>query len=54
MFDSCTVITIGVFDNCHLHGGGKSCGLKDTRIGKVRIRLSTLETNRVYTHLYPL
>ena len=43
-----------MFDNCHLHGGGKSCGLKDTRIGKVRIRLSTLETNRVYTHLYPL
>ena len=54
VFDPCTVITIGVFDNCHLHGGDKSCGLKDTRIGKVRIRLSTLETNRVYTHLYPL
>ena len=54
VFDPCTVITIGVFDNCHLNGGDKSCGLKDARIGKVRIRLSTLETNRVYTHLYPL
>ncbi|KAK6162907.1 hypothetical protein DH2020_002748 [Rehmannia glutinosa] len=52
VFDPCTVITIGVFDNCQLQGG-KGVG-KDSRIGKVRIRLSTLETNRVYTHLYPL
>lgn len=49
VFDSCTVLTIGVFDNGHIHGGGK-----DSRIGKVRIRLSTLETDRVYTHSYPL
>ncbi|KAK3042301.1 hypothetical protein RJ639_001896 [Escallonia herrerae] len=49
VFDPCTMITIGVFDNGHLHGGGK-----DSRIGKVRIRLSTLETERVYTHSYPL
>ncbi|KAL3850082.1 hypothetical protein ACJIZ3_011964 [Penstemon smallii] len=49
VFDPCTVITIGVFDNGHLQGGGK-----DTSIGKVRIRLSTLETERVYTHSYPL
>ncbi|KEH30271.1 putative C2 domain, phosphoribosyltransferase [Medicago truncatula] len=51
VFDPSTVITIGVFDNNHLHGGDKS---KDSRIGKVRIRLSTLETDRVYTHSYPL
>ncbi|KAL3609132.1 hypothetical protein D5086_000152 [Populus alba] len=51
VFDPCTVITVGVFDNGHLHGGG---GGKDSRIGKVRIRLSTLETDRVYTHSYPL
>ncbi|CAN4118600.1 unnamed protein product [Withania somnifera] len=51
VFDPCTVITIGVFDNCHLHGGDKSGGgARDSRIGKVRIRLSTLETDRVYTH----
>lgn len=54
VFDPCTVITIGVFDNCHLHGGDKNGGAKDSRIGKVRIRLSTLETDRVYTHSYPL
>ncbi|XP_018625716.1 FT-interacting protein 3-like [Nicotiana tomentosiformis] len=54
VFDPCTVITIGVFDNCRPQGGDKSEGAKDSRIGKVRIRLSTLETGRVYTHSYPL
>ncbi|KAK9095844.1 hypothetical protein Sjap_021341 [Stephania japonica] len=51
VYDPCTVITIGVFDNCHINGDKES---KDQRIGKVRIRLSTLETERVYTHYYPL
>ncbi|KAH6759350.1 C2 calcium/lipid-binding plant phosphoribosyltransferase family protein [Perilla frutescens var. frutescens] len=50
VYDSCTVITIAVFDNCHINGKDG----KDQRIGKVRIRLSTLETDRVYTHAYPL
>ncbi|KAK9069214.1 hypothetical protein SSX86_013330 [Deinandra increscens subsp. villosa] len=54
VFDPCTVITIGVFDNCHLQGEGKPGVARDSRIGKVRIRLSTLETDRVYTHSYPL
>lgn len=54
VFDPCTVITVGVFDNGHIHGGDKGGGGKDSRIGKVRIRLSTLETDRVYTHSYPL
>ncbi|KAL3537346.1 hypothetical protein ACH5RR_000712 [Cinchona calisaya] len=54
VFDPCTVITIGVFDNCHLQGADRGGGVKDSRIGKVRIRLSTLETDRVYTHSYPL
>ncbi|KAL1225826.1 Multiple C2 domain and transmembrane region protein 6 [Cardamine amara subsp. amara] len=49
--DPCTVITIGVFDNGHINDGGES---EDQRIGKVRVRLSTLETDRVYTHYYPL
>ncbi|XP_057982484.1 FT-interacting protein 3-like [Malania oleifera] len=53
VYDPCTVITIGVFDNCHLHGA-KAEGVKDSKIGKVRVRLSTLETDRVYTHSYPL
>ncbi|KAE8098862.1 hypothetical protein FH972_016896 [Carpinus fangiana] len=55
VFDPCTVITIGVFDNCHLDGGGKAVASRDARIGKViRIRLSTLESDRFYTHSYPL
>ncbi|XP_057496715.1 FT-interacting protein 1 [Actinidia eriantha] len=54
VYDPCTVITLGVFDNCHLGGGEKPVAGKDSRIGKVRIRLSTLETDRIYTHSYPL
>ncbi|KAL6557508.1 Multiple C2 and transmembrane domain-containing protein 2 [Orobanche minor] len=55
VYDPCTVITLGVFDNCHLGGEkpGASSG-RDSRIGKVRIRLSTLEAHRIYTHSYPL
>ncbi|XP_052173892.1 FT-interacting protein 1 [Diospyros lotus] len=57
VYDPCTVITLGVFDNCHL-GNEKPAAaggaVKDSRIGKVRIRLSTLETDRIYTHSYPL
>ncbi|XP_031250537.1 FT-interacting protein 7 isoform X1 [Pistacia vera] len=52
VYDPCTVITIGVFDNNHINGSKDDA--KDQRIGKVRIRLSTLETDRVYTHYYPL
>ncbi|CAI9779448.1 unnamed protein product [Fraxinus pennsylvanica] len=52
VYDPCTVITLGVFDNCHL--GRNEKPENDSRIGKVRIRLSTLETDRIYTHSYPL
>ncbi|KQK01338.1 FT-interacting protein 1 [Brachypodium distachyon] len=57
VFDPCTVITIGVFDNCHVdkpQSGNTSVVVRDNCVGKVRIRLSTLETDRVYTHAYPL
>ncbi|KAM2719440.1 hypothetical protein EV2_040739 [Malus domestica] len=57
VYDPCTVITLGVFDNCHLGGGEKQTsgnGARDSRIGKVRIRLSTLEAHRMYTRSYPL
>ncbi|KAJ6716244.1 CALCIUM-DEPENDENT LIPID-BINDING (CALB DOMAIN) FAMILY PROTEIN [Salix koriyanagi] len=57
VYDPCTVITLGVFDNCHLGGGEKpnaANAARDSRIGKVRIRLSTLEAYRIYTHSYPL
>lgn len=50
VYDPCTVITVGVFDNSHL----QQAATKDVRIGKVRIRLSTLEAHRVYTNSYPL
>lgn len=53
VFDPCTVITIGVFDNYHVEKHTANGG-RDSRIGKVRIRLSTLESDRVYTHSYPL
>ncbi|KAL8227900.1 hypothetical protein R6Q57_015484 [Mikania cordata] len=51
VYDPSTVITIGVFDNSQLDNDPNS---KDVRIGKIRIRISTLETGRVYTHSYPL
>ncbi|KMT20130.1 hypothetical protein BVRB_1g001460 [Beta vulgaris subsp. vulgaris] len=51
VYDPCTVITVGVFDNCHVSGKDDT---RDQRIGKVRIRLSTLETDRIYSHYYPL
>ncbi|OIW06188.1 hypothetical protein TanjilG_23068 [Lupinus angustifolius] len=57
VYDPCTVITLGVFDNCHLGGGEKGPGgraARDTQIGKVRIRLSTLEVHKIYTNSYPL
>ncbi|KAH6767831.1 C2 calcium/lipid-binding plant phosphoribosyltransferase family protein [Perilla frutescens var. hirtella] len=53
VYDPCTVITLAVFNNCHL-GGNEKPSDKDLRIGKVRIRLSTLETDKIYTHSYPL
>ncbi|KAK6137496.1 hypothetical protein DH2020_028749 [Rehmannia glutinosa] len=53
VFDPATVLTVGVFDNSQLGDKGPN-GNKDLKIGKVRIRISTLETGRVYTHSYPL
>ncbi|XP_047163494.1 FT-interacting protein 3-like [Vigna umbellata] len=59
VYDPCTVITIAVFDNGNLSvaksaGGKKPEEAVDKRIGKVRIRLSTLESDKIYTHSYPL
>ncbi|CAA3004772.1 FT-interacting 1 [Olea europaea subsp. europaea] len=55
VYDPCTVISIGVFDNSRVDKNTASgAGNRDTCIGKVRIRLSTLESDRVYTHAYPL
>ncbi|GLT33000.1 hypothetical protein SLA2020_076260 [Shorea laevis] len=54
VFDPCTVITIVVFDNSHLQEGENAEGVRDHKLGKVRIRLSTLETDRVYAYSFPL
>lgn len=58
VYDPSTVITLAVFDNCHLGSSEKpdtgGSPARDSRIGKVRIRLSTMETDRMYTHSYPL
>ncbi|XP_074567928.1 multiple C2 domain and transmembrane region protein 14-like [Curcuma longa] len=55
VFDPCTVLTIGVFDNCRFKTGeNRPTPAKDARIGKVRIRLSTLDTDRVYINSYAL
>ncbi|KMT11703.1 hypothetical protein BVRB_5g106400 [Beta vulgaris subsp. vulgaris] len=53
VYDPCTVITVGVFDNHHFQGPDVD-GARDSRIGKIRIRLSTLEIDRIYTYAYPL
>lgn len=53
VYDPCTVLTIGVFDNWRMFADVAE-DRPDTRIGKVRIRVSTLESNKVYTNSYPL
>lgn len=53
VYDPCTVMTIGVFDNWRMFAEpGEE--RPDCRVGKVRIRVSTLESNRVYMNSYPL
>ncbi|XP_047315759.1 FT-interacting protein 3-like [Impatiens glandulifera] len=55
VFDTATVLTVAVFDNSSIGVSETENGHeKDKKIGKVRIRVSTLETGRVYTHSYPL
>ncbi|KAM5550434.1 multiple C2 domain and transmembrane region protein 14 [Rosa sericea] len=58
VYDPCTVLTIGVFDNGRYRrdeaGKPEKDKDKDIRIGKIRVRLSTLDTNRVYMNSYSL
>ncbi|KAL5547328.1 hypothetical protein UlMin_007015 [Ulmus minor] len=56
VFDPCTVLTIGVFDSwemCEIDGS-KDATRPDFRIGKVRVRISTLAVGKVYRNTYPL
>lgn len=54
VYDPFTVITIAVFNNNQLDAEDSSRGAMDTLMGKIRIRLSTLERSKIYTHSYPL
>ncbi|XWS48068.1 hypothetical protein CRYUN_Cryun13aG0040700 [Craigia yunnanensis] len=53
VYDPCTVLTVGVFDNWRMFADASE-DKPDSRIGKIRIRISTLESNEVYTNSYPL
>ncbi|KAL6539700.1 Multiple C2 domain and transmembrane region protein 14 [Orobanche hederae] len=53
VYDPCTVLTIGVFDNGR-YTQDESRSKKDVQLGKLRVRLSTLDTNRVYVGTYAL
>ncbi|KAF7819264.1 protein QUIRKY [Senna tora] len=59
VFDPCTVLTIGVFDSYGSvfevdSNNTEESSKPDFRIGKVRVRISTLQTGRVYRNNYPL
>ncbi|KAK7345820.1 hypothetical protein VNO77_16432 [Canavalia gladiata] len=55
VYDPCSVLTIGVFDDRRMNKNTTTNPIAcDYPIGKVRIRLSTIETDRIYTHSYPL
>ncbi|KAL4586063.1 hypothetical protein LXL04_010694 [Taraxacum kok-saghyz] len=50
VYDPSTVVIVGVFDNGQIENENS----RDAGIGKIQVRISTLETGRVYTHSYPL
>ncbi|KAK4851721.1 hypothetical protein QYF36_017830 [Acer negundo] len=59
VYDPCTVLSIGVFDSFEVFDTDNverevASTRPDFRMGKVRIRISTLETSKVYKNTYPL
>uniref|UniRef100_A0A1J3JPY2 Protein unc-13-like protein C n=1 Tax=Noccaea caerulescens TaxID=107243 RepID=A0A1J3JPY2_NOCCA len=54
VYDPCTVLTIGVFDNGRYKRDESGKQGRDVRVGKIRVRLSTLDMNRVYLNSYTL
>ncbi|KAK6131646.1 hypothetical protein DH2020_034660 [Rehmannia glutinosa] len=56
VYDPSTVLTIGVFDSWEAFesDGSKESMRPDFRIGKVRIRISTLTTGKVYRSVFSL
>ncbi|XP_047957610.1 protein QUIRKY [Salvia hispanica] len=53
VYDPSTVLTVGVFDSWEVAESEASLR-PDFRIGKVRIRISTLTTGKVYRSVFPL
>ncbi|CAA7038435.1 unnamed protein product [Microthlaspi erraticum] len=51
IYEKCTVFTIGLYDN---HQLVVNSGLDDVPIGKVRIPLSKLDWNKIYTGSFPI
>lgn len=51
VFDPYTMITIAVFDDYHIHSYG---GENDSKMGKVKIRVSSLESGQINRYRYPL
>ncbi|RAL41175.1 hypothetical protein DM860_017724 [Cuscuta australis] len=55
VYDPCTVLAIGVFDNWRMFATGDGEEIAaDYKIGKIHLRVSTLEVDKVYTSSYPL
>jgi Plant phosphoribosyltransferase C-terminal/C2 domain len=54
VYDPCTVVTIGVFDDPPISDPSKDSGNISRPMGKVRIRISTLEASKIYRGCYPL
>lgn len=56
VYDPSTVLTVGVFDSWEIFesDGSIESMRPDFRIGKVRIRISTLTTAKVYRNVFPL
>ncbi|KAJ8528921.1 hypothetical protein K7X08_030661 [Anisodus acutangulus] len=56
VYDPSTVLTIGVFDSWEVFESDrcKETMRPDFRIGKVRVRISTLTTGKVYRNTFPL
>ncbi|KAL0714970.1 hypothetical protein Bca4012_021949 [Brassica carinata] len=51
IYEKCTVLTLGVYDNFQIFSDKEE---NDVPVGKVRIPLSLLEWNRIYTGSYPI
>ncbi|KAK9096195.1 hypothetical protein Sjap_021692 [Stephania japonica] len=58
VYDPCTVLTLGVFDSSWVYGiethSKEQSQKHDLFIGKIRLRISTLQAGRVYRNTYPL